>query len=151
MALKKQRKAGGRPRSQNPMERTQVVLPRELRDAFERAAERNDKGLSAEIRLRLQTSYELDGLNKPTRLLIEDTRKLAKSLALDIGAEWYENEFVRKALKAGFAVFLEEYDPKAERAPDFEFSGYPDDAPHDVVGRTHARIILRARQGDPST
>jgi len=132
------------------MERTQVVLPRELRDALQRAAERKDQGLSAEIRQRLQTSYDLEGLSPPTRRLIEDTRKLAESLALDIGPQWYEHEFVRKALKAGFAVFLQEYDPQAEKVPDTAFSGYPDDAPYDVVGQTHARLILRARQGDVS-
>ena len=132
------------------MERTQVVLPPELRAALQRAAERNGQGLSAEIRQRLQTSYDLDGLNQPTRQLIEDTRKLAGSLALDIGQQWHEHEFVRKALKAGFAVFLQEYDTKAKRVPDMAFSGHPDDAPHDVVGQTHARLILRARQGNVS-
>ncbi len=128
------------------MVRTQVVLPRELRDALQRAAEGKDQGLSAEIRQRVEVAYGLEALGPHTRQLIEDTRKLAESLALDIGAQWHENEFVRKALKAGFAVFLQEYDPKAERIADTPFTGYPDDAPHDVVGQTHARLILRARR-----
>src|SRR2546422_2822591 len=37
------------------------------------------------------------------------------------------------------SVFL---DPTAADTP---FSGYSDDAPHDVVGQTHARLILRSR------
>jgi hypothetical protein len=146
MTLKKQRKPGGRPRLQNPMVRTQVVLPKELRDALQRVAEGKGQALSAEIRQRVEAAYALEALNVHTRQLVEDTRKLADSLALDLGQQWNENDFARKALKAGFAVFLQEYDPKTERVPDTPFTGYPDDAPHDVVGQTHARIILRARQ-----
>ena len=127
------------------MVRTQVVLPRELRDALQRAAEGNDQGLSAEIRQRLEAAYALEALNPHTRRLIENTNKLADSLALDLGVQWHENEFGRKALLAGFAVFLQEYDPKAARVPDAAFSGSPNDAPHDVVGQTHARLILRPR------
>jgi hypothetical protein len=144
--LKKQRKAGGRPRAENPMQNTPAVLPAELRDGLKLAAEKNGRRLSAEIRQRLQASYDLDGLDPHTRQLIEDTRKLADTLSTDLGVRWHENEFARKALKAGFAVFLQEYDPRAERVPDTPFTSYPDDAPHDVVGQTHARIILRARQ-----
>jgi hypothetical protein len=129
------------------MVHTGVVLPADLLQRLKADGATSGSGLSGEIRQRLQASYDLDGLNPPTRQLIEDTRKLADSLALDIGAQWQENEFVRKALKAGFAVFLQEYDPKAERVADTWFRGHPDDAPHDVVGQTHARIILRARQG----
>ncbi len=136
----------GRPPSADPMMHTGVVLPQHLLERLRADGERSGGGLSGEIRRRLQTSYDLEGLNPPTRRLIEDTRKLAESLALDIGAQWHESDFVRKALKAGFAVFLQEYDPKAERVADTAFSGYPDDAPHDVVGQTHARLILRARQ-----
>src|SRR5579862_5534358 len=101
ITLKKQRKPGGRPRSQNPMVRTQVVLPQELRDALQRAAEGRAQGLSAEIRQRVEAGYALEALNPHTRQLIEDTRKLAESLALDLGQQWNENDFARKALKAG--------------------------------------------------
>jgi hypothetical protein len=146
-SLEKPHKTPGRPRSESPMIRTQVVLPLELRDTLQRAADAHEHGLSAETRQRLQASCELEGLNSHTRQLIEDTRKLAESLALDIGVQWHESEFVRKAFKAGFGVFLQEYDPNAERVPDTPFSGYPDDAPHDVVGQTHARLILRSRRG----
>lgn len=127
---------------------TAVVLPQELREGLKRLAESSGLGLSAEIRQRLQASYELEGLNPRTRQLIEDTRMLADSLARDLGVPWNENEFARKALKAGFSVFLQEYDPEPDRLPDTPFSGYPDDAPHDVVGQTHARLILRARHSD---
>jgi len=49
------------------------------------------------------------------------------------------------AFKAGLEVFLGRYEPlegnEAER-PDTEPNSEPDDPP-DIVGRTHARIILR--------
>jgi hypothetical protein len=132
------------------MRHTGVVLPQKLLARLTTEGAKSGRGVSGEIRHRLQASYDLDGLNQPTRQLIEDTKGLAESLALDIGRQWHEHEFVRKALKAGFAVFLEEYDPEAKRGPDVVFGGHPDDAPHDVVGRTHARLILRARQGNAS-
>jgi len=49
-------------------------------------------------------------------------------------------------LKAGIAVLLSQYDAEDERVPDTWFRGYPDDAPSDVVGQTHMRLVLRKRQ-----
>src|SRR4051794_32556066 len=78
-ALKKPGKTG-RPRSKNIMSHTAVVLPPALREELKRLAQAGGRGFSAEVRQRLQTSYELEGLDPHTRQLIEDTRKLADSL-----------------------------------------------------------------------
>jgi hypothetical protein len=53
-------------------------------------------------------------------------------------------------MNAGVSVFLGEYDAWGNDLPDTSFTGYPDDAPPEVVGQTHARLILRARRGDDS-
>jgi hypothetical protein len=47
----------GRPLSKNPMVHTAVVLPRSLLEQLKRDAEVSERGLSAEIRHRLQASY----------------------------------------------------------------------------------------------
>ena len=52
-ALIKQRKKG-RPRSENPMVHTAVVLPRDLLEQLRKDAEASGRGLSTEIRQRLQ-------------------------------------------------------------------------------------------------
>ena len=57
----KQRKKG-RPRSENPMVHTAVVLPRDLLERLRTDAERSERGLSTEIRQRLQLTYDLEGL-----------------------------------------------------------------------------------------
>ena len=144
--MEKQRKAGGRPRSQNLMMRTQVVLPRPMRDALQLAADGNNRGLSAEIRERLQASYDLERVDPRTVQLMQNSQRLAGSLASDLGGQWLETDFGRKALLAGIAVFLQEYAPEADRVRDKNFTGYPDDAPHDVIGQTHARFILREQR-----
>lgn len=140
--MKKQRKTG-RPRAEKPMMHTAVMLPQSLLDRLKSDAQTSARGLSGEIRHRLEM---LQGLDLHTTKLVENTIKLADKLARDLGRPWHEHEFTRKALQAGFAVFLG-YDPDGEghAAP---YTGHPHDAPHDVVGQTHARIILMGQQGE---
>ena len=52
----------GRPRSENPMVHTAVVLPRDLLERLRRDAKASDRGLSTEIRQRLQLTYDQEGL-----------------------------------------------------------------------------------------
>ncbi len=139
----------GRPPSENPMVHTAVVLPQDLLDRLRKDAEAADQGVSAEIRRRLQMTYDHEGLPTQTTDLIKSIKALADSLARDLKVQWYEHEFALKALKAGIAVFLGQYDAEGDARPDTPFSGHPDDAPHDVIGQTHARLILRARDNTP--
>ena len=140
----------GRPPSENPMVHTAVVLPQDLIEHLKRDAAASAQGLSAEIRQRLQTSFDREGPDPQTSDLVECIKDLADSYARDVGVPWYKHEFGRRAMKAGVAVFLGEYDAEGNNLPDTSFTGYPDDAPPEVVGQTHARLILRARRGDDS-
>ncbi len=133
----------GRPRSENPMVHTAIVLPSGLLGRLRKDAERSGRGLSAEIRQRLQFT---DGLDPETRDLIEDIKSLADSLARDLLVPWHKTEFALDAFKAGITKFLGRY-KVAGNAADTPFTGYADDAPSDVIGQTHARLIL-ARRGD---
>lgn len=140
----------GRPRAENPMVHTALVLPQQMLERLRSDARASGQGVSAEIRRRLQMTYDQEGLpsDPQTTDLIKSIKELADSLAGDLRVQWYKHEFALKAFKAGIAVFLGQYDAEGDAHPDAPFHGHPDDAPHDVVGQTHARLILRARHGD---
>ena len=144
--MMKERKKG-RPPSENPMVHTAVVLPRELLGRLKRDAEASDRGLSTEIRQRLQLTYDLEGLprDRETNDLVEAIKTLANNLAGDLRKKWYQNSYALAAFKAGVAAFLAQYRPEDDESalPDTRVAGEPDDPP-DVVGRTHARLIMGA-------
>jgi hypothetical protein len=150
--LTKQRKKG-RPRSENPMVHTAVVLPRDLLERLRRDAEAREHGLSTEIRERLRV-YEQDRdleilmqRDHETKWLLEAIKLLADNLAGDLGKKWHEHPYALAAFKAGVAAFLGRYQPKGDASarPDTRMVGEPDDSP-DAVGRTHARLLLRAQE-----
>jgi hypothetical protein len=145
----------GRPRSENPMMRTAVVLHQEMLKRLRSDAEAADLGVSAEIRRRLQLTYDQEGRpsDPHTTDLIKSIKKLADSLARDMGTPWYGHAYVLEAFEAGVAAFLAEYvvGGDARMRPDREDAGNPDappDDPPDVVGRTHARLISKERDKD---
>lgn len=145
----KQRKKG-RPRSENPMVHTAVVLPRELLERLKKDSEASDRGLSTEIRQRLQLTYDLQGLPRDpeTTELVDSIKLLADNLAGDLGKKWHQHAYALKAFNAGVAAFLAQYRPEGDESarPDTRVVGEPND-PADVVGRTHARFILAAKGG----
>ena len=139
MKLKKK----GRPPLDDPMVHTAVLLPSDLLVRLKKDA--RGHGLSAEIRKRLQTSYHQEGHDPRTGELVACIEDLAKSLARDLGVQWYSTEFAREAFKAGVAIFLAENAPGG--SSETSYDGHPDDAPPVIVGRTHARLIWIARHG----
>jgi hypothetical protein len=134
----KEKKKTGRPRAENPMVHTAIVLPPELIARLKADAEANGQGLSAEIRQRIQLTYLQEGSAKKTINLLEAIRKLADVVVRDQGTQWYEHSYSLAAFKAGVAEFLARYlltgDEKIH--PDGE-----SDDPPEVVGRTYARLI----------
>ena len=126
------------------MVHTAVLLPGDLIMRLKKDA--IGHGLSAEIRRRLQTSYDRqEGHDPRTSELVQCIVELASSLARDLGVQWYSTEFAREAFKAGVAEFLGENE--ADGPSEAPYSGHPDDAPPVVIGRTHARLIWIARRG----
>ena len=130
------------------MVHTAVVLPRDLLERLKKDAERSDRGLSTEIRQRLE------GLPRDphTSELIDCIKDLADQVERDIGVQWYKHKFALEAFEAGVALLVRHYYARddAPASPDPQFVGYPDDAPPEVVGTTHARRILRDRRRDAS-
>jgi hypothetical protein len=147
-ALTNQRKKG-RPRSENPMVHTALVLPRDLLERLRKAAEVSDHGLSTEIRERLQLTCDLEGFPSDPVMndLLNSIRLLADNLAGDLGEKWHQNPDALAAFKAGVATFLALYRPESDESarPDTRVVGELPDPP-DAVGRTHARLILNAKR-----
>ena len=83
----------GRPRSENPMVHTAVVLPRDLLEGLRRDAEARDHGLSTEIRERLYENFEgwtqRNLEDQKTKALLENIKLLADNLASDLGKKWH--------------------------------------------------------------
>src|SRR4051812_11176842 len=104
--MEERRAKMGRPRSQNPMVHTAVVLPKELIQRLKADGERSGKGLSGEIRRRLRFTYELD---TETAELVNFLKRLAASLADDFGKKWHENRYAKDAFLAGLEIFAEQY------------------------------------------
>ena len=146
----------GRPASDNSMVHTAVLLPPDLLERLKRDAAAAGLGLSGEIRRRLEETYALEQspgdvavtlppasrLN-PTGSMAAFVKKLADSLAGDLGKQWHESGYVFAAFKGGLAAFLALYTPRnGEGARDVP--GHIDNP--ETVGRTHARLIIAARR-----
>jgi hypothetical protein len=144
----------GRPRSANPMVHTAVVLPRDILERLKADAEAADRGLSTEIRQRLQLTYDLEGLPRDpeTSELVEFIKNLADNLAGDLGKKWHQHAYALAALKAGVEAFLAQHQPEgdARARPDTRVVGEPKDSP-ETVGRTHARLIWIAKYGNAAS
>jgi hypothetical protein len=142
----KQRKKG-RPRSENPMVHTAVVLPRALLEQLRTDAERSERGLSTEIRQRLQLTYDLEGLprDSATAELVEFLKNLADNLAGDLGKRWHESRYALAAFTGGLLTFMAQYAPEGD-AGVRDIAGHTDSP--EAVGRTHARIIMAAQRGE---
>ena len=142
----KNKRKRGRPRLENPMVHTAVVLPRSLLERLRRDAEVSDRGLSTEIRQRLQLTYDLEGLPRDpeTSDLVESIKILANNLAGDLRKKWHESRYALAAFKGGVATFLAPFQPEGDL--NVRDADDPSDPP-EVVGRTHARLIMAARRG----
>ena len=139
----------GRPASGEAMAHTGVVLPQDLLQRLKADGVSSGRGLSGEIRRRLQASYDQEAGDPATRHLIECTEQLANSITRDLLSPWHRTSFGRAAIKAGLSLLIAEYDIEGEKPADLPWTGYPDDAPPEVVGQTHARLALRAHPRRP--
>jgi hypothetical protein len=134
----------GRPRSDNPMVHTAVVLPRDLLERLREDGEASNRGLSGEIRQRLQATYGHVGpaLDPETSHLVEQIRLLADSLARDLGRKWHESKYALAAFKGGLLTLLASHASEGDEGTR-DIPGHTDNP--ETVGRTHARLVLPRR------
>jgi hypothetical protein len=122
------------------MVHTAVVLPRILLERMRTDAERSGRGLSTEIRERLQMTYEIEGLpdDPETRDLLACVKTLAINLNRDLGQNWHKSQYGKDALHGGWMTFLGEYVPEGDEG--VRKFGNPN-----THGITRARAIIEAR------
>jgi hypothetical protein len=133
------------------MVHTAVVLPRELIDRLKRDAGATGRGLSTEIRQRLQLTYDQERVPRDAKTsgLVGSIQMLADNLAGDLGTKWHQHRYALAAFKAGVMELLAPYQPDGDenKRPDTRLVGEPNDPP-EVVGRIHARLIRKANFQD---
>ena len=137
----------GRPRLENPMIHTAVVLPPDLVKRLKIDAETHNQGLSTEIRERLLLTYREAADDAETSYLLAAIKKFSDMLTRDLGARWNEDAYALAAFKAGVLAFLSSCQPPGDERirPDRQqvaggSDNLPDDPP-EVIGRTYARLI----------
>jgi hypothetical protein len=122
-----------------------------LRPLAFRHAGATGRGLSTEIRQRLQLTYDQQSVPRDveTSGLVGSIQMLADNLAGDLGEKWHEHRYALAAFKAGVVELLARYQPTGDESkrPDTRLVGEPDDPP-EVVGRIHARLIRKANFED---
>ena len=109
--MKKQHKKG-RPPSENPMVHTAVMLPQDLLERLRRDADATDRGVSAEIRRRIQLTYDQEALPTKTRELLDEIEQVAVSLE----EPWQDNRFAFDVFKAAIIERLARHEPSSEAA-----------------------------------
>jgi hypothetical protein len=138
------------------MVHTAVALPRDMLERLKREAKAADRGLSTEIRLRLERPER----DVATLRLLDAIALLADYVADDLGKKWYEHAYALAAFKAGVTGLLAYYLPEGDENVPPETTRYdkrldpdrwgafePDDSP-ETVGRTYARLVWLALRGD---
>jgi hypothetical protein len=145
----------GRPPSDNPMVHTAVMLPSDLSRRLKKDGEASGRGLSGEIRHRLEESYDPKrSLDADTAILLSCIGRLADEIAKDdhMGGQrqWYEHPQALSAFKAGVDTLITRYQAKERPRPPRSKSAEPSEPlkqeeptdPPEVIGRTYARRIL---------
>ena len=118
------------------MRHTAVVLPLDLFERLQRDAESSGRGLSGEIRERLQRRADSE-----TERFLAAVRKLSELVERDLGTGWHGDAYALAAFRAGIAALLTRYVLQGdERVRPGWAAGDPDDPP-DTVGRTLARQV----------
>ena len=100
-------KKRGRPRSDDAMMHTAIVLPKNLLDRLRTDGDASGRGLSGEIRRRLQSTYTAGELpqDQKTNDLIERISNLATYVERHYG-KWHENKTAKAAFAAGVLYCL---------------------------------------------
>jgi hypothetical protein len=141
--IKQQKK--GRPPSENPMVHTAVVLPRDMLERLKRDVGGSGRGLSTEIRRRLQASFGAEQQpSKPeTDLLINLIKKIDQNLSLD--ASWSESALASEVFKWGVIDVISELTTQGSEPRPGTIklqSRYGSDVKAEIIGRTLARTAF---------
>jgi hypothetical protein len=122
---------------------TAVVLSPEVRDQLKES----ERGLSEEIRERIERTLEWDTHDEPTRELAADIMGIAHELNRQTGVAWHTNSVAHDALAAAVQLLLENTKPPAGSAAVSDlFVGDPR-----TRGRSVAQFYLRIKAENEKT
>jgi hypothetical protein len=102
----------------------------------------SERGLSDEIRERLDRTFKYDAVDPVTRELLEGLINIAVLLRVDFGAEWHAWPGVYRAFAAAVAQRLSAYAPGPGMLVDPESAIQEDEL--ETIGRMRERDDLRA-------
>jgi hypothetical protein len=119
---------------------TAVVLSAEVRDKLKQS----ERGLSEEIRERIERTFKYDEVDPVTRELVEGLINMAALLRIDFGAEWHAWPSAYKAFAAAAAQRLVGYAPPPGIMTDAASEMLTENDP-ETVGRMRERDDRRAR------
>jgi hypothetical protein len=120
---------------------TSVVLPPGIHERLKNS----DRGVSEELRDRVERTFADEGLDERTRLLRDAVVYLADQLSKEMGAAWHSSPKVHQELVAGITRHLERQRPAAEPAgqPEPQTSEIFDlDEPPGTIGRLRERDFV---------
>lgn len=126
-----------RPRVQTGLRLDPAILKR-LRNS--------ERGLSDEIRDRLERTFKEDALDPVTREVRDQFVLIADLLRQDYGTDWHKSYRAQRALTAAIELVLADYAPSLDSPAVSALFG-PDEPP-ETIGRMRARDVQR-RQSYP--
>ena len=119
---------------------TAVVLSAEVRDKLKQS----ERGLSEEIRERIERTLKYDELDPVTRELVEGLINMAALLRIDFGAEWYAWPTAYKAFAVAAAQRLAGYTPPHGVMTDAASEILTENDSRNAVGRMREKDDQRA-------
>ena len=129
-----------------------VALPDDLREQLQLAADAAGHSVAAEIRKRVERTFNEDAIDPVMRELIGGILTTALSIELDLVGSWHAHPAVHRAFAAAVAQRLADYKPAGERVEHTTLEGHfagnlglssADDSP-ETIGRTHERHDRRS-------
>ncbi len=120
---------------------TAVVLSPEVRDKLKQS----ERGLSEEIRERIDRTFKYDEVDPVTRELVEGLINIAALLRIDFGAEWHAWPRAYEAFAAAVAQRLAGYTPPPGVMTSAASEMLSSDDLPETVGRMRERDDGRAR------
>jgi hypothetical protein len=106
---------------------------------------KGERGVSEEIRERIERTFKEDEIDAPTRELRDFLVHIAAQLRDDYGTDWHKAPRAYQAFVAAIIEQLRPYEPVREPGPvaasDLLYLG--PDHPPDVVGKLRARDVRR--------
>lgn len=96
------------------MRQLKIRLQDQLHEWIERAADASEKSLNEEVRMRLEASFEREGVDPETRALLETVENLANFVKIQTGHKWHQHPAANRVLRRAITERLDHLKPNGE-------------------------------------